>query len=221
MTTVALAALALLQAPVAQGVLVVREDTVEIARETFRLTSSPSRGDTSWTLSTAIRYDRSRPIVVLNPVLVIGGDSLPRTLQYDVADARGRRTILAQFGRGRVTVREVSPGVERAREYHAASRTVILDDSVFALYVVAAWLAAPTPVSVTAIFPRQGRHETLTVQDDGVLATTVNRDPARLRRVTIVGGAAGTVHVWLNDDGRPLKVEIPGRRVLAELLPGG
>lgn len=221
MTTVALAALALLQAPVAQGVLVVREDTVEIARETFRLTSSPSRGDTSSTLSTTIRYDRSRPIVVLNPVLVIGGDSLPRTLQYDVADARGRRTVLAQFGRGRVTVREVSPGVERAREYHAAGRTVILDDSVFALYVVAAWFAAPTPVSVTAIFPRQGRRETLTVQDDGVLATTVNRDPARLRRVTIVGGASGTVHVWMDDDGRPLKVEIPGRRVLAELLPGG
>lgn len=221
MTTAALAVLALLQAPVAQGVLVVREDTVEIARETFRLTSSPSRGDTSWTLSTTIRYDRSRPIIVLNPVLVIGGDSLPRTLQYDVADACGRRTILAQVGRGRVTVREVSPGVERAREYPAAGRTVILDDSVFALYLVAAWFATPTPVSVTAIFPRQGRRETLTVRDDGVLATTVNRDPARLRRVTIVGGASGTVHVWINDEGRPLKIEIPGRRVVAELLPGG
>jgi hypothetical protein len=166
MTTAALAVLALLQVPVTQGVLAVREDTVEVARETFRLTSSPSRGDTSWTLSTTIRYDRSRPIVVLNPVLVIGGDSQPRTLQYDVADASGRRTVLAQFGRGRVTVREVSPGVERAREYPAAGRTVILDDSVLALYVVAAWFAAPTPVSVTAIFPARPR-ETLTVQDDG------------------------------------------------------
>jgi hypothetical protein len=202
-------------------VLVVRADTVEIARESFRLTGAPSRGDTSWTLTTTIRYDRARPIVSLNPVLVIDRDSQPRTLQYDVTDDRGRRTILAQLSRARLTVRELSPGVERAREYHAAGRTVILDDSVFALYVVAAWFAGPQPVSVTAVFPRQGRRETLTVRDDGVLATTVNRDPARLRRVTIDGAAAGPVHVWLDPEGRPVKVEAPGRGVRAELLPGG
>jgi hypothetical protein len=98
---------------------------------------------------------------------------------------------------------------------------VILDDSVFALYAVAAWFAAPTPASITAILPRQGRRETLAVRDDGVLATTVNRDPARLHRVTITGGASGTVHVWLDDDGRPVKIEVPGRRLQAELLPGG
>jgi hypothetical protein len=92
---------------------------------------------------------------------------------------------------------------------------------VFALYAVAAWFAASPPLSVTAVFPRQGRRETLTVRDDGVLATTVNRDPARLRRVTIAGGAAGSVIVWLEADGRPVMIEVPGRRVRAELLPGG
>jgi hypothetical protein len=154
-------------------------------------------------------------------VLVIDGDSQPRTLQYDVTDDRGRRTILAQLGPARLTVRELSPGVERAREYHAAGRTVILDDSVFALYAVAAWFARPESVRVTAVFPRQGRRETLTVRDDGVLATTVNRDPARLRRVTIGGAAAGPVLVWLDAGGRPVMIEVPSRRVRAELLPGG
>ena len=221
MTAPVLAVLAALQAPIAQGVLVVRADTLEIARETFRLMGAPSRGDTSWTLTTTIRYDRARPIVSLSPVLVIDGDSQPRTLQYDVTDNRGRRTILAQLSRARLTVRELSPGVERAREYHAPGRTVILDDSVFALYVVAAWFAGPQPASVTAVFPRQGRRETLTVRDDGVLATTVNRDPTRLRRVTIDGAAAGPVHVWLDQEGRPVKIEVPSRGVRAELLPGG
>lgn len=221
MTAPLLTLLAALQAPVAQGVLVVRADTVEIARETFRLTSSPSRGDTSWTLTTTIRYDRARPIVALHPVLVIDHDSQPQTLQYDVTDDRGRRTILAQLGRTRLTVRELSPGVERAREYHAAGRTVILDDSVFALYAVAAWFARTEPMSVTAIFPRQGRRETLTVRDDGVLATTVNRDATRLRRISIDGGAAGPVYVWLDQDRRLVKIEAPARGVRAELLPGG
>lgn len=221
MTASLLALLAALQAPIAQGVLVVRADTVEIARETFRLTGSPSRGDTSWTLTTTIRYDRTRPIVALNPVLVIDNDSQPRTLQYDVTDDRGRRTILAQLSRARLTVRELSPGVERAREYHAAGRTVILDDSVFALYAIAAWFAGAQPISITAIFPRQGRRESLTVRDDGVLSTTVNHDPARLRRITIDGAAAGPVLVWLDQGGRPIKVEVPGRGVRAELLPDG
>lgn len=219
MIAAALGLLAALQTPVAQGVLVVREDTTEIARETFRLTSSPSRGDTSWTLTTTIRYDRSRPIVTLHPVLVIDHDSQPRTLQYEVTDGRGRRTILAQLGPTRLTVRELSPGVERAREYHAAGRTAILDDSVFALYAVVAWFAGPEPMTITAVFPRQGRRETLTARDDGVLPTAVNRDPARLRRVTIDGGITGPVHVWLNENRQLVKVEVPSRRLAVELLP--
>src|SRR5882724_10558295 len=58
-----LLALALLQvgSPVDEGVLVVRVDTVEVARESFRLTHGRlSRGDVGWTLATTIRYDRAR-----------------------------------------------------------------------------------------------------------------------------------------------------------------
>jgi hypothetical protein len=214
-----LAALAL-QGTIDQGVLVIRRDTLEIGREAFRLTGAPSRGDTSWTLSTTVRFDRGRPVVTLNPVLVVGRDSQPRTLQYAVADAAGSRTILAGVNRTRLTVREVAPGAERAREYHVPGRTVLLDDSVFTLYVVAAWHAGASPVRVTAVYPRGGRQETLTLTDHGVQATTVNRDPARLRRVTITGGAAGPVHVWLAPDGAVLKVDIPERRLRAERLPG-
>ena len=45
MSAAALALLAALQAPLAQGVLVVRRDTIEIGRETFRLTGAPSRDE--------------------------------------------------------------------------------------------------------------------------------------------------------------------------------
>ncbi len=65
-----LLAVALLQvgSPVDEGVLVVRVDTIEVARESFRLTHGRlSRGDIGWTLATTIRYDRSRPVIVLAP----------------------------------------------------------------------------------------------------------------------------------------------------------
>lgn len=212
--------LLLSQGPVDQGVLVVRHDTIEIARESFRLTQSPSRGDTSWTLSASISYDRTRPIVRLNPLLVVDYDSLPRTLQYEVNDGRGVRTILGQLGRNRLTLREVAPGAERAREFYISGPSIVLDDSVFALYAFAGWHARSQPTTITAIYPRATRRETLTITDHGIEATTLNRDPARLRHVSLTGATTGAVHMWFAGDGRLMKVEVPSRRVLVERLPG-
>src|SRR6058998_1142784 len=114
-----LLALLLLQAagsPLDAGVLVVREDTLEVARESFRLSHGRlSRGETGWTLATTIRYDRSRPVVVLAPILEVSVDTMPLTLQYDIADPRQPARILGQLGRGRFTVRLVARETERAR----------------------------------------------------------------------------------------------------------
>jgi hypothetical protein len=72
---------------------------------------------------------------------------------------------------------------------------------------------------VTAIFPRSGRHERLTLQDVGVEPTTLNRAPASLRHVTVTGGANQLVHLWLDAAGHLLKVEVPAHRLTAERAP--
>src|SRR6266487_2860854 len=117
-------ALAVLQAqgPVDEGTLLVRQDTVEIAREAFRLT--PARATPGgWTLATTVRYDRSRPVIVLDPIVELGPDSVGTTLEYTVADPREPMRILGQFTRGRagrLGVRPLSghglagPGAARA-----------------------------------------------------------------------------------------------------------
>ncbi|OLC81582.1 MAG: hypothetical protein AUH72_09085 [Acidobacteria bacterium 13_1_40CM_4_65_8] len=149
--TTGLFALLLLQAagaPLDEGVLVVRVDTLEVARESFRISHGRlSRGEAGWTLATTIRYDRARPVIVLAPILEVNGDTLPATLQYDVADPRQPSRILGELGRGRFTVRLVARATERAREFATGRRTVVLDDSVFALYVFAAWQAASEPAA--------------------------------------------------------------------------
>jgi len=208
--------LAALQAPLDEGTLLVRQDTAEIGREAFRLSAARGPG---WTLASTVRYDRNRPIVVLNPILEIGADSLPATLEFSVADPRDPLRILGQLARGRFTVRLLGRRTERAREFPASGRVVVLDDSVFALYLLAAWHAGPSPVPVTAIFARAGRREVLVVQDQGIEATTVNRDPASLRHVTVTGGANQLVHLWLDGAGRLLKIEVPASRLTAERMP--
>jgi len=214
--------LAVLQAPLDEGTFVVREDTVEVARESFRLVHGRlARGGVGWTLATTIRYDRTRPVVVLSPILDVTTDTLPATLQYDVADPRQPVRILGELGPGRFTVRFVARTTERAREFPAGGRPVVLDDSVFALYVFAAWRAAGQPGQLTAIVPRGLRREAVEIQDQGLVPTTLNHSPVTLRHITITGGPNQVVHLWLDASARLMKVEIPSRRLSAERASGG
>lgn len=216
-----LCALAILQAPLDEGNFVVREDSVEVARESFRLSRGRlASGVVGWSLATSVRYDRTRPVIVLAPILEVGDDSLPLTLQYDVADPRQPMRILGQLGRGRFTVRFLARAMEKAREFPATGPTAVLDDSVFALYLFAAWRAGPAPVALTAIVPRGARREALVVRDLGEEPTTLNRNPATLHHLTVSGGANELVHLWLSSDRRLLKVEIPVRRLVIERVPG-
>ena len=211
-------ALAVLQSPLDEATLLVRQDTVEVAREAFRLT--PARAASSgWTLATTIRYDRSRPVVVLDPILELGSDSAATTLEYTVADPRDPMRILGQFTRGRFVVRMLGRRTERAREFPAPPPAAVLDDSVFALYLPVAWLGRTRAAQVTAVFPRAGRRELLAVQDLGIEPTTLNRDPADLRHITVTGGENRLVHVWLGAEGRLAKVEIPSRGLVAARQP--
>jgi hypothetical protein len=223
--TACLLALALLQGgvgtPVDEGVLVVRVDTLEVARESFRLTRGRlSRGEPGWMLATTIRYDRARPVVVLAPILEVNSDTMPATLQYDVADPRQPSRILGELGRGRFTVRLVARATERAREFPTGQRAVVLDDSVFALYVFAAWRATSEPTTLTAIYPRGLRRDAVQIRDLGLASTTLNRDPARLRHIVLLDPGEETVNLWLDDAGRLMKVEIPSRHLVVERLAG-
>ncbi len=202
-----------------EGVLVVRIDTAEVARESFRLSLGRlSRGGEGWTLATTIRYDRARPVIVLSPILEVSSDSMPVTLQYDVADPRQPAHVYGERGRGRFTVRFVARETERAREFPTGPRAVVLDDSVFATYLFAAWQARTEPSTLTAIFPRSLRRETVQVQDLG-LESSPRQPDTRLRHVS-VSWSSETVHLWLDAAGRLIRLQIPSRRLTAERLAG-
>lgn len=208
--------------PLDEGTLLLRDDTAEIAREAFRISSARvGPGTPGWKLAATVRYDRSRPVIVLNPIVEVGTDSMPVSLEFNVADPREPLRILGQLARGRFMVRILGQRTERAREFPAAPPppVVVLDDSVFALYLPVAWQATGPGAQVTAIFPRAGRREVLTVQDLGVQPTTLNGDPVSLRHVTVTGGLNRLVHLWVGPDRRLLKVDIPSRRLSAERTP--
>ena len=215
-----LLSLGLVQTPRVEGVFVIRVDTQDVARETYTLgLGRLASGATGWTLSATTRYDEPRPPLVLSPMLEIGQDTLPVTLQFDVANPREPVRILGQLGRNRYTVRTVARSFERAREFPVRPPLVVLDDSVFSLYQIAAWFAGPRPISLVAIVPRAPRREVLTVTDAGSDSTVVNRRASRLRHITLSGGANELVHLWLDENRQLIKLAIPSRRLVAERVP--
>jgi hypothetical protein len=217
-----LLALALQGSVLDAGTLVVRRDTSEIAREDFHLAvGRPGTGGPGWTLASSIRYHRIRPAVVLSPILEIDRDSIVVTMQYDVTDPRQSLRILGEAGRGRFTVRLLAQHSERAREFPLDGRTVVLDDSVYAPYVLAAWRAAPTPARLYAVVPRALRRDALTGQAHGEAETRLNRATVPLSHITLQGGPNQLVHLWLDARARLMKVEIPSRRVTVERAPEG
>jgi len=204
--------------PLDEGTFLVRQDTGEIAREEFRLLAGRPTG---WILGATAHYDHGRPRAVLSPILTLAPDTAPLTLQYDVVDPAEQVRILGQAGRGRFTLRYLAHGTERARELAAGGTTVVLDDSVFALYIFVAWRARAVPSTVTAIFPRGARRETLTIQDLGPEATVLNRDAATLRHIRVTGGSRGAVDLWMDAQGRLMRLQFPDRHLLVERLPAG
>jgi len=206
------------QTPIDEGTLVVRADTAVIARETFRLAMVRIGAEgTGWTLASTIRYDR--PVLVLAPIIELTSDSQPSSLEFDVADPRDPQRIRGQFSRGRFTARFLGRKTERAREFPVSGRTVVLDDSVFTPYLFVAWQAGPHPVEIASIVPRADRRDSLTIRDLGVGATLLNRVSVLLRHITITGGPNKVVDVWLDENARLRKVEIPSRRIRVERLP--
>src|SRR5205085_1654905 len=180
-----------------------------------------------WTLATTIRYDRSRPVVVLDPIVELGPDSGTTTLEYTVADPRDPMRILGQFTRGRFVVRMLGRRTERAREFPAPPPAAVLDDSVFALYLPVAWLGRTRAAQVTAVFPRAGRRELLAGQDLAIEPTTPNRDRSKdrheafvvLRRARRLPGRRG-VSAPRPRDPVPRRRHHPGPRPQPDLPAG-
>lgn len=203
------------------GVLVIRQDSTLIARESFHTSPDPTSG--GWILDANVRYDRSRPVVQLAPIVQIGSDLAAVKVQFDAGDPGAPLHIIGQVGRHRFTLRYVSRSDERARELPDPGRAVVVDDSVFSLFTPVAWLVRGGAGTVSAIFPRPGVAETWTVRDEGLVSARSGGGEGadtRLRLISAESPRLGTIRIWMDAAGRLAKVEIARLHLSAERQAG-
>lgn len=208
----ALAALLLtaswLQGPVVDaGTFLISRGGVVVGREEFTVRRGRSSGPDGFTITATARYSVPRAIT-LAPAVELGADSLPVQVQFDVTGETQAR-VYARVGQRRITVRVVRPSGEGAREFPAAGRTLVADDSVFALYAI-----RPAPGPLQVLTPRTGERSPAELVWLGTEHTTVQGVDHQLEHWVLRG--ADERHLWYDEAGRLMRVEIPSLSLTAE-----
>ncbi len=200
-----------------EGVLRVRIGRAEVAREEFSITQGGSfDGRLGYRITATAFYPPRRTRVVIAPAVDIGADSQPRLVEFEARTADAVRTI-AQIGPGRLTIRRFWRGGENFIEYRSSSRVLVVDDSVFALYAIPPGL---TPGDVLLVAPRTEVRLEARLDNLGRGETVVDGRRYSLLHLVLTAGT-DTRHLWYNDDGRLMKVEIPSRGLSAERVASG
>lgn len=199
-----------------QGVLRVVVGGTEIAREEFTVTvGSAVAGGAGLRITATAFYPPRRTKITISPLVELGPDSMPRLVQFEATNGDDER-ILAQIGPRRLTIRRISSRGESAHEYPGAPRTMIVDDSVFALYAVPPGTASGT---VRLVSPRRDVRADYDLTNRGVEETVVAGERMKLLHLVLTRGA-DVRHLWYDASGRLMKVEIPSRQLYAErVLP--
>lgn len=199
-----------------EGVLRVRIGRAEVAREEFSVTQgSSSEGRFGYRITATAFYPPRRTRVVIAPAVDLAADSQPRLVEFEARTTDAIRTI-AQIGPRRLTIRRFWLGGENFIEHPSSPRAFVVDDSVFALYAVPPGL---TPGEVLLVAPRTDIRVASQLDNLGRGETVVDGTRYLLLHLVLTAGT-DTRHLWYDDEGRLMKVEIPSRGLSAERIAG-
>lgn len=123
------------------------------------------------------------------------------------------RRVVATAGARRVTVRVVTGEGESAREYPGSRRALLADERMLSLFALAGRLE---PGAVTVYAPPPGGRRQATLEDQG--AEPLPEGGGVTARHLVLRSGEDVTDIWLDADGRLLRVVIPSRSLVADRL---
>lgn len=147
-------------------------------------------------------------------LLQVEGPGLrPSAYQIEVTGPE-KQSIRGQAAGNRFRATIVSTSGETMREYIASEGAVVLDNGVAHQYY---FLAAATDRGrVPIIIPRQSRQISATVRSAGTESIRVAGSAVSATRIVVEPAGLPPRSVWLDDEGRVLRLEIPDESFVAE-----
>ena len=185
-----------------QGTLTVRVGDVEVAREQFALVPGRRGGLTGSSLRATASYPGVRPRTQYTAILERNAAQTLAAFQVERSGDAPERTV-AELSRDRLTVRTAAPARETAREYPGGADLVVLDDSVYSLWLAVVDLATEEGAPIRVVYPRTGWR--------GRIVATRMRIPDAASSISLSGDIGG--QILLDADGRFAGLILPAKQV--------
>jgi hypothetical protein len=197
-------------AVVDEGSFTISHNGNRIGREEFAIRRTPNPGGDVLVANATVVYTDRR----LSPALQTDAAGAPLRYQVEVsvgADVQER--LQGRVGRGRFSAQLRTPRGESAREYVVADGALILDDDVFHQYYFLA--RAGRTGSVPVVVPRRNVQLAMRVENEGADAVTIGGNRVTATRYVMTEPDGATRRIWVDAQGRVLKVTLEGRGITA------
>lgn len=189
----------------------------EVGTETFSIRQTGS-GDAIVVIAVGkIVLDTMRGGTTLNSELQTSGSALrPTAYQVQVEGADAER-IAGRVVGGRFSARIISAAGEQMREYLASDGAVVADEGIAHHYYFLAQRVGTAGGRVPIVVPRASQQVMATVAHRGLEAVAVGGSGMQARHIAVTVNGQER-HVWVDGNGRVLRVEIPARGFVAERI---
>ncbi|HEU5183676.1 MAG TPA: DUF6134 family protein [Gemmatimonadaceae bacterium] len=197
-------------AVVDEGSFTITQNGTRIGREEFAIRRTPSPGGDVLVANATVVYTDRR----LSPALQTDAAGAPLRYQVEVsvgADIQER--LQGRVGRGRFSAQLRTPRGESSREYVVADGALILDDDVFHQYYFLA--RAGRTGTVPVVVPRRNVQLSMRVNDEGADMVMIGGSRVAATRYAMSDPDGGTRRIWVDAQGRVLKVTLEGRGITA------
>jgi hypothetical protein len=201
-------------ATIDEGSFTISRNGNAVGREEFSIRRTPGgEGGSVYVASATVSYDGRR----LSPALRADAAGSPLAYQVEVrVGSEVQERLTGQVGRGRFSALTKTPRGESAKEYVVSDGALILDDDVFHQYFFLAHSARAGGAIVPVVVPRRNAQLSMRIEERGAESVTVGGRALDARHLVLHEGAGGPERdVWVDAQGRVLKVAIASRGVVA------
>ena len=194
-----------------EGTFTVSRGPDRVGREDFSIRRTPGPEGTTVVVATATVINGDRRI---SPALRATAEGTPLAYQVDVQVAgETRERFRGQAGRGRFSATMRTPSGDSSKEYVVTDGALILDDDIFHQYYFLA-KRAPGSGPVAVVVPRRNVQVAMTIESRGAESVTIGGQALNATRLAIrEQGGTATRDVWIDAQGRVLRVRIADRNI--------
>jgi hypothetical protein len=193
-----------------EGTFTISRNGTPIGRESFTIKSSPGgMGGPVVQARATVSYDDRR----LTPVLKADSIGSPTEYQLEVRAGANAEVLKGVIRRGRFSATMQTPRGENLKEYVVSEGALVLDEDVFHQYYFLA--RGKRSGAVPVVVPHQNVQVMMRIEDRGPATVTIGGQPIPGQALVLVEPAGASREIWVDSQGRVLKVAIPARGLLA------